>query len=84
MPNKLAHPALRPGRLARLGATRDLHHGPLSRFAFRPLPSQHERIESRSHVDAAVEDFGHLGRDRQLDAVPGGKRQARSGRAHAF
>ena len=31
MPNKLALPALRSGRLARLGATRDFHHGLLSR-----------------------------------------------------
>ena len=49
MPNKLALPALRSGRLARLGATRDFHHGLLTGPAkepdrtFTPVRSQRRR-----------------------------------------
>jgi len=45
----------------------------------RPLLADHQRIERRPHVHPPVEHFGHLRRDRQLDAVARAQRQRGAG-----
>ena len=77
MPNKLALPALRSGRLARLGATRDFRHGLLSVgvggqkkqvFDFYGTPDAVLRLEER--VDTVSDSQRYTGRQPNLRLQP--------------
>ena len=53
-------------------------------IGFGPLPATHEDLDGFERRPPAFEDCGHLGSDRQLDAVSRTERQGCPRRSHAL
>ena len=54
------------------------------RLGFVTLRPEHQHLDRGAYIRSAVQDRGHLGRNREFDSMPRTQGKRHAGRLHAF